>query len=214
MPLPPLQIWPDMTADPSLATTLGAVIGYLLGSVSAAIITCRLMALPDPRTTGSNNPGATNVLRVGGKKAAAATLAGDMLKGLFAVLLARALSDDTSVIAAAGFGAFLGHLYPIFFNFKGGKGVATALGALFGYSWIVGLLAVASWLAVSLTFRISSLAALATFAAAPVYIWLVTGDQAMLSTSTAMSVLLFWRHRENIKRIANGTESRIGKKSS
>jgi glycerol-3-phosphate acyltransferase PlsY len=201
-----------MNIDPSFATSLAAIIGYLLGSLSTAIITCRAMGLPDPRSSGSNNPGATNVLRTGSRKAAALTLAGDMLKGLIAVLIARALSDESSVIAAAGLGAFLGHLYPLYFGFKGGKGVATALGALIGFSWISGLMAIATWLAMALTFRISSLSALTTFAAAPLYLWLVTSDQTLLGSMIAISVMLFWRHRSNIRDLLQGKEGRIGKR--
>lgn len=202
-----------MLADsPQLLNALLATCGYLLGSLSAAIITCRLMGLPDPRSSGSHNPGTTNVLRLGGKKAAAVTLLGDMLKGLLAVLLAQALGADASGLALAGTGAFLGHLYPVFFRFQGGKGVATALGALFGFSWLVGLLAVTTWLAVSLAFRISSLAALVTFAAAPAYIWLISGSLPLLLATATMSLLLFWRHRENIRRLLAGTESKIGNK--
>ncbi len=195
-----------------MLNALLALCGYLLGSLSAAIITCRLMGLPDPRSGGSGNPGTTNVLRLGGRKAAAVTLAGDMLKGLLAVLLARTLGADDTGLALAGIGAFLGHLYPVFFRFEGGKGVATALGALLGFSWIVGLLALATWLAVSLAFRYSSLAALTTFAAAPAYLWLVTGSAALSLGTAAMSLLLFWRHRDNIRRLLAGTESRIGQK--
>jgi glycerol-3-phosphate acyltransferase PlsY len=201
-----------MNIDPSFATSLAAIIGYLLGSLSTAIITCRAMGLPDPRSSGSNNPGATNVLRTGSRKAAALTLAGDMLKGLIAILIARALSDESSVIAAAGLGAFLGHLYPLYFGFKGGKGVATALGALIGFSWISGLMAIATWLAMALTFRISSLSALTTFAAAPLYLWLVTSDQTLLGSMIAISVMLFWRHRSNIRDLLQGKEGRIGKR--
>jgi glycerol-3-phosphate acyltransferase PlsY len=122
------------------------------------------------------------------------------------------LSDESSVIAAAGLGAFLGHLYPLYFGFKGGKGVATALGALIGFSWISGLMAIATWLAMALTFRISSLSALTTFAAAPLYLWLVTSDQTLLGSMIAISVMLFWRHRSNIRDLLQGKEGRIGKR--
>ncbi len=187
------------------------VSGYLLGSLSAAIITCKVLSLPDPRSTGSNNPGATNVLRLGGKKAAAITLLGDMSKGLIAVLLARLLTEDSVLIYLAGLGAFLGHLFPVFFHFKGGKGVATALGVLMGTSWIVGLLAIATWLAIALTFRISSLAALITFTVTPFYLWMTTANDDFVVGSIIISMLLFWRHKANIRNLLQGTESKIGR---
>jgi glycerol-3-phosphate acyltransferase PlsY len=130
---------------------------YLIGSVSAAIITCRIMGLPDPRSSGSKNPGATNVLRLGGKKAAIITLLGDLIKGLLPVLVAQLMQLDMSIIALTGLAAFLGHLYPVFFGFQGGKGVATALGVYFGIAWQAGLLFVAVWLVVASISRISSL---------------------------------------------------------
>ena len=186
--------------------------GYLLGSVSAAIITCKLMGLPDPRTTGSNNPGATNVLRIGNKKAAGLTLFGDMLKGLLPTIIAASLSANPTIIALTALGALLGHLYPVFFGFKGGKGVATAIGATFGLSFISGLLVGATWLAMSYAFRMSSLAALIAFAAAPLYLWLVKGLAAYTLVMTIISAFLFWRHNENIQRIIAGTEAKIGEK--
>lgn len=189
------------------------IAAYLLGSLSAAIITCKLMRLPDPRTTGSNNPGTTNVLRSGGKKAAAITLLGDMLKGLLAVCAARFIEVDggqSITLAAAGFGAFLGHLYPLFFRFQGVKGVATALGALLGLSWISGLLAIATWLAISLSVRISSVAALATFSLAPLYMWWLGGEEVIIYSLLCIALLLFWRHRNNIGNLLAGTEPRIG----
>ena len=188
------------------------LLAYLLGSVSAAIITCRLMGLPDPRESGSNNPGATNVLRLGGKKAAAITLIGDMLKGLLPVLIAKSLTGDPLIISLTALGAFLGHLYPVFFGFQGGKGVATAIGAMFGLSVAGGLMLAATWLVVSLLFRISSLAALVAFALAPLYLWLSLGQWPPVVIMTLMSALLFWRHSANIRRIMAGTEPKIGKK--
>lgn len=191
---------------------LGLCIGYLCGSVSAAIITCKVLGLADPRTTGSGNPGATNVLRVGGKKAAAITLVGDMFKGLLPILIMRVFTDDITTIALTGFAAFLGHLYPLFFQFKGGKGVATALGALVGYSWICGLMAMGTWLLASWLFKISSLAALITFALAPIYLYIITGHSILALFMIAISALLFWRHKANIQRILSGTEDKIGHK--
>lgn len=186
--------------------------GYLLGSVSAAIITCKLMSLPDPRSTGSKNPGATNVLRIGNKKAAGLTLFGDMLKGLLPTAIAVSINASPTIIALTAFGAFLGHLYPLFFGFNGGKGVATAIGVTFGLSLISGIVVAATWLAMSLIFRISSLAALIAFAAAPLYLWLIEGLLAYAIAMCAIATLLFWRHRENIQRIIARTEPKIGSK--
>ena len=172
------------------------------------------MRLPDPRTQGSGNPGATNVLRVGGKMAAAITLFGDMLKGLLAVLVARALELDTLTVALTGAAAFGGHLYPIFFSFKGGKGVATLLGVLFGFSWWVGLATAATWLIVAKVFKLSSLAALIATALAPVYLYfLLPHTMPVIITTIIMVVVLFWRHRSNIKNILSGGEDSIGKPS-
>lgn len=193
------------------------VFGYLLGSISAAIITCRLMSLPDPRTHGSGSPGATNVLRTGSKTAAIITLLGDAAKGLIPVLLARTyLQQSGSEIewlpAAAGIGAFLGHLYPLYFGFKGGKGVATAYGVLLGIAWPVFVLTGATWLLMAFIFRISSLSALTAYALAPVYTWWQTGSLTTAAWMLPMSALIWWRHRANIQRLLNGTEPRIGKK--
>ncbi len=201
-----------MIPDPVLfsAILLGS---YLLGSVSTAIITCRLMGLPDPRTTGSGNPGATNVLRSGGKVAAALTLLGDSLKGLLPVIVARALSEEPAVPAAAACGAFLGHLFPLYFRFRGGKGVATAFGAVFGLSWITGALGLLTWITMTLTFRISSLSALISFALIPLYFWLVAGEFVTTVVLGGLSLVLFWRHRENLRRLLRGEESRVGSRS-
>lgn len=182
---------------------------YLIGSVPMAIVVARLAGLADPRTTGSGNPGTTNVLRYGGKAAAALTLAGDILKGGLAVLLARFVSGDPGVIAASGFAVFLGHLYPIFFGFRGGKGVATALGVWLLLVPAVGLSLVATWLVVALVFRYSSLAALSAAVAAPSYAWWFAPLTEYLVLATAMTVLLVWRHRSNIGNLLAGRESRI-----
>lgn len=185
------------------------VLAYLFGSISSAIIVCRAMGLPDPRSAGSHNPGATNVLRIGGKKAAVITLAGDALKGLLPVLAAGALSDDSVVIALAGAGAFLGHLYPVFFAFKGGKGVATAAGVFGGLSVALGALLMLVWLAAALVFRYSSLAALMAAAVAPwLTLWLLPGP-GYFTMSLVVAALLFWRHRKNIRRLGAGAESKI-----
>jgi len=191
---------------------LFVVVAYLLGSVSAAIITSRLMGLPDPRTQGSGNPGATNVLRHGGRKAAIITLLGDMLKGLLPVLLARAFDAPLGVLALVGLAAFLGHLYPLFFGFRGGKGVATAIGVLLGISWLLGLAYVASWLLATAAFRLSSLSALLAAALVPFYSIVVPGVWSVTATIALMSGLLIWRHRSNIRKLLDGSEDRIGNK--
>jgi glycerol-3-phosphate acyltransferase PlsY len=184
---------------------------YLLGSLSSAVIVSRILKLPDPREQGSKNPGATNVLRLGGKKAAIITLLGDMLKGLIPLAMANGLGASVEVLAACGLGAFLGHLYPVFFGFKGGKGVATALGVLLGFSWAVGVSALATWLVVAWVSRMSSLSALVAAAAAPVYVGLWLQSPILLAATLFMSVLLIWRHSENIGRIMRGEEGRFGR---
>lgn len=188
------------------------VFSYLLGSLSTAIITSRIMGLPDPRTQGSGNPGATNVLRLGGKKAAVLTLLGDMLKGVVPMIAASVLGMDDATLALAGIAAFLGHLYPVFFGFRGGKGVATALGVLLGMSWMVGLAALATWLLVAKISRYSSLAALSAALLAPVYVSLIRPAPELVAMTTVMSALLLWRHRSNIQRLIKGQEDRIGGK--
>ncbi len=182
------------------------IFAYLTGSVSAAIITCKVMGLPDPRTQGSNNPGATNVMRIGGKKPAAITLTGDMLKGLIPVLIARLFSGDELTLALVAVAAFLGHLYPLFFGFKGGKGVATSLGAIAGVSWPVALVMILTWLIMAYGFKISSMAALVASALSPFYFWCFSGSLTYMIMGTFIAILLIWRHRGNIKRLLEGTE--------
>jgi len=195
-----------------LENSLLIVAAYLLGSVATAIITCRLMGLPDPRGVGSGNPGATNVLREGGKKAAIITLLGDMLKGLIPVLVGHALGVADWALAAIGLAAFIGHLYPVYFGFKGGKGVATALGVSLGFHWGLGLAVLVTWLAMAFLTRISSLSALTASLLAPLYAWLITGSTALTVAAALMAVLVFWRHRSNIRNLLDGTEGRIGAK--
>jgi glycerol-3-phosphate acyltransferase PlsY len=182
---------------------------YLLGSISSAIVVCRLMGLPDPRTQGSNNPGATNVLRFGGKKAAGLTLLGDSLKGFLPVAACHLLQRDELVFALVGGAAFLGHLYPVFFGFRGGKGVATALGVQFGLGWAIGGLVGATWLLMAKVANISSLAALISMALAPLYIWWLWPAPALIAMQVGITALLFWRHRSNITNLLQGTEGRI-----
>ena len=208
-----------MTIDtPLLILTLAA---YLIGSLSFAVIVSRFMGLDDPRTYGSQNPGATNVLRSGNKKAAVLTLLFDALKGYFPVLLTKwygpAWGLDGQAVALVAFAAFAGHLWPVFFRFQGGKGVATAAGVLFGVEPLLGLATLCTWLIVAVFFRYSSLAALSASLFAPVYYGF--GNQVAWQTSAAqwwavaiMSALLLWRHKDNISRLVAGQESKIGAK--
>ena len=190
---------------------LGLVIGsYLLGSISSAIIVCKLMGLPDPRSQGSNNPGATNVLRIGGKKAAALTLIGDLLKGLMPILLCHWLAVSPTVFALSALAAFLGHLYPLYFGLKGGKGVATAIGIQLALNWKMGLIVILIWLFFAKGLKISSLAALISMSAAPFILWYFWPEPILVLMQSIMTILLFWRHRTNIKQLINGAESKIG----
>jgi len=188
---------------------LTALAAYCLGSISFAILVSRLMRLPDPRSYGSKNPGATNVLRTGRKTAAVLTLAGDAGKGWLAVFLAMQLGGDVPV---AGFAVFIGHLYPVFHRFQGGKGVATAAGVLAGFSPWLGLAALATWIVFALAFRYSSLASLAAAVGALFYAWFLGLEKSVVLVVAALALALAWRHRENISRLAAGTESRLGRK--
>ena len=194
-----------MPSDPILAIVL-IITAYLIGSISAAIITCKIMGLPDPRTLGSNNPGATNVKRIGGNKAAAITLLGDMLKGFVPVMLALFIASDDLTIVLVAIAAFLGHLYPIFFGFKGGKGVATAFGVIVAVSWPVAVAMLLTWLMIAYGLKISSLSALITAALAPFYFWWLEGSVLLISMGSFISIMLIWRHRSNIKRLFAGEE--------
>lgn len=195
----------------SLDTIIAIVIAYLFGSISSAIIVCKILQLPDPRTQGSKNPGATNVLRIGGKKAALITLLGDMLKGVIPVLLAKWYGIDTLGLALVALAAFIGHLYPVFFRFEGGKGVATFLGCLLALAWQVGLAVVATWLVIAALFRYSSLSALISAIAAPFYTWYFTNNTYAIVVSI-ISLLLIYRHRTNIQKLLTGKEDKIGDK--
>ena len=187
------------------------VLAYLLGSISSAVVIARVMGLTDPRETGSKNPGATNILRYGGRMAAVLTLVGDILKGVIAVLVARVLTADAVIITLCGFAAFLGHLFPVFFSFRGGKGVATALGVWFAINPWVGLALLATWVLMAMLFRYSSLAALTASVAAPLYVaWLSPGIP-YLATMIVMSAILIFRHRSNVRNLIAGTETRIGR---
>jgi glycerol-3-phosphate acyltransferase PlsY len=182
---------------------------YLLGSVSSAIIVCKAMGLPDPRSQGSNNPGATNVLRIGGKKPAAITLLGDTLKGLAPMLIAHLLDASALTLALTGIAAFLGHLYPVFFGFQGGKGVATALGVQFGLHWMIGGASALIWLFMAKVVNISSLSALVAMALAPLIVWWIWPAPELILMQIAMSSVLFWRHRSNISKLLAGNEGKI-----
>ncbi len=193
-------------------------VAYLLGSISFAVVVSRAMGLPDPYTHGSKNPGATNVLRTGNKVAAALTLIGDAAKGWLAVTLARAVLGDPSqasiniLLALVAIAVFMGHLYPIFHRFKGGKGVATAAGILFAINWALGLATLGTWLIVAVFMRYSSLAALCAAVFAPIYFTFLFGAQPMGLAILVMSALLIYRHRSNIRNLLNGTETRLSKK--
>ncbi len=165
------------------------------------------MGFPDPRSEGSNNPGATNVMRIAGKKAAFLTLVGDCLKGLTPVLIALWISEDRLLIALAGLCAFMGHCYPVFFQFKGGKGVATAIAVNVAFNWLVGLIIIAVWLLFAKVFRISSLAAIIAFTTLPLLVFWQEASIAITLVFTTMSVILIWRHRSNIQRLVQGVES-------
>ena len=190
---------------PALLTTVAA---YLIGSISFAIVVSELMRLPDPRSYGSKNPGATNVLRTGRKSAAVLTLVGDAAKGWLAVWLAQRYVPDAAPYAALA--VFLGHLFPVYYRFAGGKGVATAAGVLFAIDWRLGLGTLATWLIIAAFLRYSSLAALVAAVFAPFFTALLIGFDAYFACVLVMSALLVWRHRANIARLLAGTESRIG----
>ena len=187
-------------------------IAYLMGSIASAILVCKLFGLADPRSEGSGNPGATNVMRLHGKKAAILTLAGDVLKGVIPVLIAKAIGSSELIVALCGVAAFLGHLFPIFFKFKGGKGVATLVGILFATHWLLGLAYVLSWLLAAFIFRYSSLAALLAALLTPLYSWFILQNTAYLITQALMAAILIWRHQSNIRKLIAGTEDKIGQK--
>ncbi len=188
------------------------LLAYLLGSLPFAVIVSKIYGLDDPRSHGSGNPGATNVLRTGSKSAALFTLLGDAFKGWLAVWLAAHFAGDAFTVAGAGLAAFLGHVFPVFLKFRGGKGVATALGVLAGFHPILALTAMATWLIVALVTRYSSVAAIAAAVEAPFAAWIFSGSAELAIAAGLMSALLIWRHRGNIQRLRDGTESRLGSK--
>jgi len=191
---------------PIIFIVLIVIFAYLLGSISTAIITCKLMGLPDPRSEGSENPGATNVLKIGGKKAAIITLVGDLLKGFIPVLAGVMLGADELMLSLIAVAAFLGHLYPVFFGFKGGKGVATAFGVILGISLPVAVAVLIVWLSVYYFFKLSSLAALSTALATPLLFFYIDGSITYTIMSGILSAMLILRHRSNIEKLIDGTE--------
>lgn len=205
-----------------LYTFIAILVAYLLGSLTFAVFVCKLLGLPDPRSYGSNNPGASNVLRSGSKLAAILTLLLDALKGFIPVLLVKIFGEPYGIgnvtVALVGLAAFFGHLYPVFFKFKGGKGVATAAGVIFAISWPLGLATLGTWVIIAYFFRYSSLAALVAAVFVPAYY--LMGDGVAWNAETpitagliVISAMLIYAHRENMMRLLNGTESRLGKKT-
>ena len=202
----------------NLIEFFGILAAYLIGSVSFAVVVSQMMGLPNPHTYGSGNPGATNVLRTGNKKAAFLTLLGDALKGWVAVVLGKAFfagyPEADWVISVIALAVFVGHLFPIFHGFKGGKGVATALGVLLGIDGILGLATLSTWLIIAVFFRYSSLSALIAAIFAPVYCFFLFGSNPICLAVLFMSILLIWRHKSNIQNLIAGKEARIGSKKS
>ncbi|MCG8378185.1 MAG: glycerol-3-phosphate 1-O-acyltransferase PlsY [Proteobacteria bacterium] len=188
------------------------LLAYLLGSIASAVLVCRIFNLSDPRSEGSGNPGATNVMRLHGKKAAILTLTGDVLKGFIPVFIALLLNQPPLIVALCGLAAFSGHLFPVFFKFKGGKGVATLIGVLFASQWQLGLAYVVSWLIMAFIFRYSSLAALTAAFLTPVFSWFLLHELNYLICHVIMMGLLIWRHQSNIQNLISGKEDKIGQK--
>lgn len=185
------------------------LLGYLCGSLASAVVVCRMMKLPDPRKGGSGNPGATNVLRLGGKKAAALTLAGDVLKGAIPVLLAHLLTDSPAILAGTAVAAVVGHMYPVFFGFKGGKGVATTFGAVAALVYPVALFMAAVWVLAAMATRYASLASMAAAVAAPLFALVFIREPAYIVGLAIIAALLVYRHRGNIGRLRQGSEPEI-----
>jgi glycerol-3-phosphate acyltransferase PlsY len=193
----------------TLEITVAVLTAYLIGSISSAIIVCKMMGLADPRTQGSRNPGATNVLRIGGKKAAAITLLGDSLKGFLPVLVSKWIGLPPDSLAIIALAAFIGHLFPVFFRFEGGKGVATALGCLLALNWPTGLCWIGLWIAIAFVFRYSSLAAILASLCSPFLIWLFTHNIVWVITISIMSLILIIRHHANIRKLIHKEERKF-----
>ena len=184
-------------------------LAYLLGSISTAILVCKLLGLSDPRTGGSGNPGTTNVMRLHGKTAAFLTLTGDVFKGIIPVLLAKVIVGSEFIIALSGFAAFLGHIFPIYFKFRGGKGVATLIGILLATHWLLGLAYVITWILTAAIFRYSSLAALIATLSIPFYTYFLEQNFQYTVSFSMIAVILFWRHKSNIHNLLNNKERKI-----
>ncbi len=184
-------------------------LAYLLGSISAAILVCKLLGLSDPRTEGSGNPGTTNVMRLHGKTAAFLTLTGDVFKGIIPVLLAKVIVGSEFIIALSGFAAFLGHIFPIYFKFKGGKGVATLIGILLATHWLLGLAYAITWILTAAIFRYSSLAALIATLSIPFYTYFLEQNFQYTVSFSMIAVILFWRHKSNIYNLLSNKERKI-----
>ena len=184
-------------------------LAYLLGSISAAILVCKLLGLSDPRTGGSGNPGTTNVMRLHGKTAAFLTLTGDVFKGIIPVLLAKVIVGSEFIIALSGFAAFLGHIFPIYFKFKGGKGVATLIGILLATYWLLGVAYIITWILTAAIFRYSSLAALIATLSIPIYTYFLDQNFQYTVSFSMIAVILFWRHKSNIYNLLNNKERKI-----
>jgi len=192
------------------AQILIVVGAYLLGSINSAIIVSKAFSLPDPRDLGSGNPGATNVLRTGNKLAAVITLAGDLLKGLIPVLAVDLLTASAPLVAATGVAALLGHMYPLYYGFKGGKGVATTLGVLLGFDWLLGAIWIVFWLLTALLFRYSSLSALVATSLILIISWFWTENIWLFISLAIITVFVFWRHRSNMQNLLSGDETKLG----
>ncbi len=194
-----------------LPTQLLMVLGaYLLGSINSAIIVSKAFSLPDPRELGSGNPGATNVLRTGNKTAAAITLAGDLLKGLLPVVAVDMFTANAPLVAATGIATLVGHMYPLYYRFKGGKGVATTLGVLLGFDWLLGVAWIVFWLVTALVFRYSSLSALVATFLILIVSWFWTDNIWLFVPMAIITMLVFWRHRNNVQKLLLGMESKLG----
>nr|VFK39982.1 MAG: glycerol-3-phosphate acyltransferase PlsY [Candidatus Kentron sp. TC]VFK55863.1 MAG: glycerol-3-phosphate acyltransferase PlsY [Candidatus Kentron sp. TC] len=201
-----------MTISTMLLIISMIIAAYSIGSISSAVVVSYLMKLPDPRTDGSGNPGATNVLRLGGKVAGTITLLGDISKGFAPVLAVRLYTDSPPIVAAVALAAFLGHVFPILLRFRGGKGVATALGVIAAITWPTALLSLATWLSMAVVSRYSSLSAITTALLAPIYAGYITSNIIHTGAIGLIAVLIIWRHRSNIQNLMAGTETKIGQK--
>ena len=196
--------------SPQIAYSAAIIIAYIIGSIPSAIVISKWMRLPDPRSLGSGNPGATNVLRTGNKMAAVLTLSADIFKGFLPVIVAYWLNFELEIICLVGAAAIIGHMYPIFLRFQGGKGVATTLGVWFGISWLLAVIWMIIWLSIAKIFRYSSLAALLATMLLPVVAWYLNYPQAITVFAIVIGALVIWRHRRNIKNLVTGSESKIG----